>query len=76
MNGIETILDARAEDLRAIDDMIFGDVIGLAQAADGGKCSHPSRRRRCIDHVRQTFSVSERRVCRTAWTPVAAGCGS
>lgn len=25
----------------------------------------PSRRRQCIDHVRQTLSVSERRVCRT-----------
>ena len=25
----------------------------------------PSRRRRCIDHVRQTLGVSERRACRT-----------
>lgn len=25
----------------------------------------PSRRRQCIDHVRQTLSVSERRICRT-----------
>lgn len=34
MNEIEMILDARAEDMRAIDDVIFGDVIGVAQAAD------------------------------------------
>jgi len=30
-----------------------------------GKLLSPSRRRQCIDHVRQTLSVSERKVCRT-----------
>ncbi|NIP14488.1 MAG: IS3 family transposase, partial [Pseudomonadales bacterium] len=30
-----------------------------------GKLLSPSRRRRCIESVRQTLSVSERRVCRT-----------
>ena len=29
------------------------------------KLLSPSRRRRCINHVRQTLSVSERQVCRT-----------
>lgn len=33
MTEIETILDERADDLRSIDDMIFGDVVGVAQAA-------------------------------------------
>jgi putative transposase len=30
-----------------------------------GKLLSPSRRRQCIDHVRQTLGVSERRACRT-----------
>ena len=30
-----------------------------------GKLLSPSRRRKCIDHVRQTLGVSERRACRT-----------
>ena len=30
-----------------------------------GKLLSPARRRRCIDHVRQTLGVSERRACRT-----------
>lgn len=34
MTEIETILDARAEELRAIDDVIFGETIGVAQASD------------------------------------------
>ncbi|MGB3556458.1 MAG: hypothetical protein WBA25_17655 [Jannaschia sp.] len=33
MKEVETILDARAEDLRQIDDAIFGDAVGVAQAA-------------------------------------------
>ncbi|MFP7675736.1 hypothetical protein ACG74X_20585 [Marivita sp. S0852] len=34
MSDVEAILDARAKDLRAIDDMILGDAIGVAQASD------------------------------------------
>ncbi|MCL3883215.1 hypothetical protein [Marivita sp. GX14005] len=34
MSDVEAILDARAEDLRAIDDMILGDAAGVAQASD------------------------------------------
>lgn len=30
-----------------------------------GKLLSPSRRRKCIDHVRREFCVSERRACRT-----------
>ena len=30
-----------------------------------GKLLSPSRRRRCIEHVRQSIGVSERRACRT-----------
>jgi len=30
-----------------------------------GKLLSPSRRRQCIDHVRQTLRISERRACRT-----------
>ncbi|WOI35505.1 IS3 family transposase (plasmid) [Tritonibacter scottomollicae] len=48
---------------RAVSDLTLDKMI-LAEAAPG-KLLSPSRRRQCIDHVRQTFSVSERRVCRT-----------
>ncbi len=48
---------------RAVSDLTLDKMI-LAEAARG-KLLSPSRRRRCIDHVRQTLSVSERRVCRT-----------
>ncbi|QOL79669.1 IS3 family transposase [Pseudooceanicola spongiae] len=48
---------------RAVSDLTLDKMI-LAEAAPG-KLLSPSRRRRCIDHVRQTLSVSERRVCRT-----------
>ncbi|CTQ33122.1 hypothetical protein [Jannaschia rubra] len=34
MSDVEAILDARAEDLRAIDNMILGDAAGVAQASD------------------------------------------
>src|SRR5680860_1643580 len=36
-----------------------------ATESRAGKLLSPSRRRRCIDHVRQTLGVSERRACRT-----------
>ncbi|QOL80033.1 IS3 family transposase [Pseudooceanicola spongiae] len=48
---------------RAVSDLTLDKMI-LAEAAPG-KLLSPSRRRQCIDHVRQTLSVSERRVCRT-----------
>ncbi|WP_297775803.1 IS3 family transposase [uncultured Roseovarius sp.] len=48
---------------RAVSDLTLDKMI-LTEAAPG-KLLSPSRRRRCIDHVRQTLSVSERRVCRT-----------
>ncbi|MEH6751082.1 MAG: IS3 family transposase [Paracoccaceae bacterium] len=48
---------------RAVSDLTLDKMI-LTEAAPG-KLLSPSRRRRCIDHVRQTVSVSGRRVCRT-----------
>ncbi|MFY1708824.1 IS3 family transposase [Tritonibacter scottomollicae] len=48
---------------RAVSDLTLDKMI-LAEAAPG-KLLSPSRRRQCIDHVRRTLSVSERRVCRT-----------
>ncbi|MCQ0093974.1 IS3 family transposase [Roseovarius sp. M141] len=48
---------------RAVSDLTLDKMI-LTEAAPG-KLLSPSRRRQCIDHVRQTLSVSERRVCRT-----------
>ncbi|NNF78095.1 MAG: IS3 family transposase [Rhizobiales bacterium] len=48
---------------RAVSDLTLDKMI-LTEAAPG-KLLSPSRRRRCIDHVRQTLGVSERRACRT-----------
>ncbi|MDC1198942.1 IS3 family transposase, partial [bacterium] len=48
---------------RAVSDLTLDKLI-LTEAAPG-KLLSPSRRRRCIDHVRQTLRVSERRACRT-----------
>jgi putative transposase len=45
----------------------LGSDAGQADPDRGGagKLLSPSRRRQCIDHVRQTLGVSERRACRT-----------
>ncbi len=48
---------------RAVSDLTLDKMI-LTEAAQG-KLLSPSRRRQCIDHVRQTLGVSERRACRT-----------
>ncbi|MEL7349601.1 MAG: IS3 family transposase [Pseudomonadota bacterium] len=48
---------------RAVSDLTLDKLI-LAEAAKG-KLLSPARRRRCIDRVRQTLGVSERRACRT-----------
>ncbi|MGR3631970.1 MAG: IS3 family transposase [Limimaricola soesokkakensis] len=48
---------------RAVSDLTLDKLI-LAEAAPG-KLLSPSRRRQCIDHVRQELGVSERRACRT-----------
>ena len=48
---------------RAVSDLTLDKLI-LTEAARG-KLLSPSRRRRCIDHVRQSIGVSERRACRT-----------
>ncbi|QDL94113.1 IS3 family transposase (plasmid) [Paroceanicella profunda] len=47
---------------RAVSDLTLDKLI-LSEAAPG-KLLSPSRRRRCIDHVRQELGVSERRACR------------
>ncbi|AXI41390.1 IS3 family transposase [Sulfitobacter sp. SK011] len=47
---------------RAVSDLTLDKLI-LKEAAFG-KLLSPSRRRSCIDHVRDRFKVSERRVCR------------
>ncbi|WP_156875009.1 IS3 family transposase [Sulfitobacter alexandrii] len=47
---------------RAVSDLTLDKLI-LTEAAPG-KLLSPSRRRRCIDHVRQVHGVSERRACR------------
>eukprot|EP00581_Thalassiosira_minuscula_P022961 CAMPEP_0184406080 /NCGR_PEP_ID=MMETSP0738-20130409/1294_1 /TAXON_ID=385413 /ORGANISM="Thalassiosira miniscula, Strain CCMP1093" /LENGTH=127 /DNA_ID=CAMNT_0026762837 /DNA_START=624 /DNA_END=1003 /DNA_ORIENTATION=+ len=45
----------------------LGSDAGQADPRRGrkGKLLSPSRRRRCIDHVRQVLGISERRACRT-----------
>ncbi|MBM1223061.1 IS3 family transposase [Ponticoccus sp. SC2-23] len=48
---------------RAVSDLTLDKMI-LTEAAPG-KLLSPSRRRQCIDHVRQALGVSERRACRT-----------
>ncbi|MDU8944338.1 IS3 family transposase [Ovoidimarina sediminis] len=48
---------------RAVSDLTLDKMI-LTEAAKG-KLLSPSRRRQCIDRVRQTLGVSERRACRT-----------
>ncbi|WP_135507644.1 IS3 family transposase [Roseovarius aestuariivivens] len=48
---------------RAVSDLTLDKLI-LTEAAKG-KLLSPSRRRRCIDHVRQALGISERRACRT-----------
>ncbi|WP_153768010.1 IS3 family transposase [Labrenzia sp. CE80] len=47
---------------RAVSDLTLDKLI-LSEAAKG-KLLSPSRRRACIDHVRSSMSVSERRACR------------
>ncbi|MGE0056153.1 MAG: IS3 family transposase [Hyphomicrobium sp.] len=46
---------------KAVSDLTLDKMI-LAEAAKG-KLLSPSRRRQCIDHVRDTLKVSERRAC-------------
>ncbi|MEM7497980.1 MAG: IS3 family transposase [Pseudomonadota bacterium] len=48
---------------RAVSDLTLDKLI-LAEAAKG-KLLSPARRRRCIESVRQSLGVSERRACRT-----------
>ncbi|MEL7087507.1 MAG: IS3 family transposase [Planctomycetota bacterium] len=48
---------------RAVSDLTLDKLI-LSEAAPG-KLLSPARRRACIDRVRQTLGVSERRACRT-----------
>ncbi|WP_372993899.1 IS3 family transposase [Sulfitobacter sp.] len=47
---------------RAVSDLTLDKMI-LTEAAPG-KLLSPSRRRQCIDHVRQALGISERRACR------------
>ncbi|WP_156429045.1 IS3 family transposase [Paracoccus aminovorans] len=47
---------------RAVSDLTLDKMI-LSEAAPG-KLLSPSRRRQCIDHVRQALGISERRACR------------
>lgn len=48
---------------RAVPDLILDKMI--FDGSCPGKLLSPSRRRQCIDHVRQTLRISERRACRT-----------
>ncbi|MCH2163113.1 MAG: IS3 family transposase [Marinovum sp.] len=48
---------------RAVSDLTLDKLI-LSEAAKG-KLLSPSRRRKCVDHVRRKLGVSERRACRT-----------
>ncbi|WP_341247664.1 IS3 family transposase [Nereida ignava] len=48
---------------RAVSDLTLDKMI-LTEAGRG-KLLSPSRRRRCIEHVREVLGVSERRACRT-----------
>ncbi|WP_339113243.1 IS3 family transposase [Thioclava sp. GXIMD2076] len=47
---------------RAVSDLTLDKLI-LTEAAPG-KLLSPSRRRQCIDHIRQELGISERRACR------------
>ena len=51
---------------RAVTPCCLGPDIGQGDSEKGrqGKLLSPSRRRRCIDHVRKRLGVSERRACR------------
>ena len=49
---------------RAVSDLTLDKMI-LTDGRRGGKLLSPSRRRRCIEHVREVLGVSERRACRT-----------
>ncbi|WP_407696109.1 IS3 family transposase [Sphingobium soli] len=68
--GLKTDQARRMKDLekenqrlrRAISDLTLDKLI--LQEAGKGKLLSPARRRRCIDHVRREFPVSERRICR------------
>ncbi|KAA9015274.1 MULTISPECIES: IS3 family transposase [Sphingobium] len=68
--GLKTDQARRMKDLekenqrlrRAISDLTLDKLI--LQEAAKGKLLSPARRRRCIDHVRRKFPVSERRICR------------
>ncbi|WP_333824632.1 IS3 family transposase [Pinisolibacter sp.] len=62
---VRKLKDLEAENVRlrkAVADLTLDKLI-LAEAAKG-KLLSPARRRACIDHVRSTMKVSERRVCR------------
>ncbi|WP_148564655.1 IS3 family transposase [Sphingobium baderi] len=68
--GLKTDQARRMKDLekenlrlrRAISDLTLDKLI--LQEAAPGKLLSPARRRRCIDQVKETLDVSERRVCR------------
>ncbi|TDL74162.1 hypothetical protein E2L08_16455 [Palleronia sediminis] len=65
-------MDVRAEELRAIDDMIFGDAAGVAQASD--------QLREALDAIRtalneRRFGDAARARSNTA-TPVSQSCAS
>ncbi len=48
---------------RVMSDLTLDKMI--VTEATGGKRLSPSRRRRCIEHVREVLGVSQRRACRT-----------
>ncbi|MDP7453508.1 MAG: IS3 family transposase [Arenicellales bacterium] len=54
---------------RAVADLTLDKLI-LKEAA-GGKLLSPTRRRKCVDHVRQVLDVPERRACRVLEQPRA-----
>ncbi|OWR01599.1 IS3 family transposase [Sphingopyxis witflariensis] len=68
--GLKTDQARRMKDLekenqrlrRAISDLTLDKLI--LQEAAPGKLLSPTRRRRCIDHIRTMMPVSERRLCR------------
>ncbi|MEO0427319.1 MAG: IS3 family transposase [Pseudomonadota bacterium] len=63
LKELEKGVSLRTRLRRAVSDLTLDKLI-LAEAAKG-KLLSPARRRRCIESVRQTLGVSERRACRT-----------
>ncbi|NDV50655.1 IS3 family transposase [Salipiger sp. PrR003] len=62
---LSRLKDLEKENLRlrrAVSDLTLEKLI-LTEAAPG-KLLSPSRRRECVEHVRQTLGISERRACR------------